>query len=257
MGTREGPPLGFAQGVSEEIAQRAAQTIEASAQAVQAAASFVDFVHRSTREYDALKVIVAQATNDFLDLLFDVLHGRGRPALRGARSLVELLITERDVLGSPEIAARYMDQRWIGARLESSLSIEVEELSAKDRKAEEHRLRKLGRDTAQEYGKALAKYGPSFNRQWHPVPLRTRAERYGLAEDYDFYRLASLVLHGASGGVLGLKTEIAGQIVHRTGLALSLCPLAFLQGIQMFDQIVKQVSVPGQAGISFARTLGA
>lgn len=193
---------------------------------------FVSFAHVST--VDAAATVINQATNDFIDTLVDCSLGRGRSALRSARSLFELAITAKEIQASPDLARRYMDHRYVVAQIESQLTVEAEHLPKRERSAVLHRRRKLARDTNEAYERAIQRYGTGFNRQWSPDDLRTRARRYGLDEEYMFFQLASAVLHGSAGGTLGLLAEIKDRKVHRVGPALSLCPLALLYALRLY-----------------------
>lgn len=247
-------PLGGPGWTQEELRRRVPEAFEYARHVAKSIPPFVSLIHSSDEDNEALHVITTQAVNDFLDLLFDALNGRGRPALRSARSLFELLIAARDVGGSSDLSSRYLDQRWIAARLESTLDLELNELPGRDRKAEEHRLRKLAREAVPRYETVIDRYGSGFTRQWHPLSLKDRADNYGLSHDYDFYRLASMVLHGSAGGLLGLRAEVGGQMVYRTGLALTLCPIALLQGLRFFDRLVRFLGARGGPGTSELRT---
>jgi Family of unknown function (DUF5677) len=207
--------------------------------------SFMQFVHSTGQRIDAVTTVVTLATNDVLDLLFDSIHGRGRAALRTARSLFELLVTAIDVLESKDVATRYMDQRWVGMWLESQLSVELDHLPSKERRQHSHRLYRLKRQATEPYKAALDAYGQGFARQWLDTSLKDRAEAHGLASHYAFYRFASLVLHGSAGGIMGLQAEIEDEVVNRTGQALSLCPLALLEGSVLFERLVRRVGKRG------------
>ncbi|MDQ3532861.1 MAG: hypothetical protein M3456_10905 [Actinomycetota bacterium] len=186
-----------------------------------------------------ITVLLSQAQNDFLDALADVSWGRGRAALRSARSLFDHLVTATEIFRNPALERRYVDHRWVIEQLEGRLEIEGQQLKGKDRSADTHYRKKLLRDSRQQYETAISIYGGGFRRVWIDTDLASRADAHGLGAEYDFYRLASAVLHGSSGGALGIRKEIQGSVVHRTGPALLLCPLAFLQALRYFDGIVE------------------
>lgn len=187
-----------------------------------------------------------QSINDFVDLCFELLYGRGRPALRVARALFEHHVNLLDVTRNSDYAQRYKDHQAIAAIVESEGEFGVEYLaSSKDKRIQRHILRKLDKESRNEYMKAIASYGSTFRRQWSPMTLADRATQHGLARDYEFYRFASIVLHGSAGGTKG--TVVAPpryeRPVHRTGPALSLCPLAYLYGVRFFRLTVIELSV--------------
>ena len=91
----------------------------------------------------------------------------------------------------------------------SRLDLSPLAFDGKDRRAEKHRLKKLGRDAERRFAEAEALHGRTFARQWHPKSVRDRADGFGWAEAYDLYRLASLVTHGSAGGALGSTRQRA------------------------------------------------
>lgn len=183
-------------------------------------------------------VVLSQVVNDFVDVLYDITSGRGRSALRGARSLFELMVTAKDVMTDVEHERRYVAHAPVVEQLEAELAVQHDELPLWARWAERRR-RKMGRASKASYEQALSAYGKSFKRGWAPSDLASRATKHGLEREYNFYRLSSSVLHGSSGGVLGIRKLIEGRTVHRTGPALYLCPLAFLQALRYFDMTVE------------------
>lgn len=210
-------------------------------------------------------LLITQAHNDLLDTLYDIMTGRGRPALRASRSMFEHLVNARDIMGNPEMEERYVAHRAVVEHLESNLEVQANELHGRARKKDMGRRRKLRESSQAPFEEALRKYGPSFRFGWSRGNLRDRAERHSLSSEYEgFYRLASSVLHGSSGGALGLHRTIDGTSVHRTGAALALCPLAFLQTLRYFDMVIEAfesaqdrtaVSTELRKAISDARSL--
>ncbi len=186
---------------------------------------------RSTPTLTATRApLTNQATNDFLDLLYDLAHGRGRPALRSTRSLFELLVTAHDVVSSPELAERYAAHRWVTIRDAAKLPFEADALSGSERRSVNHARKKAEREARPAAEAALQRYGSQFRRSWSPENLRERAATHGLEDEYEFYRLGSAVLHGSAGGTLGVERLVDGRRVHRAGPALSLCPVTMLMG---------------------------
>lgn len=192
----------------------------------------------------------AQAANEFLDLLFDLAHGRGRPAIKASRSLFELSVTVKDILVDPEACGRYEDHRWVTF----AQAIELESMQPLRHKGDAHRRKKAARWVKPHVERVMAEYGPAFRRNWRTSNLADAAERHGLGEEYEFYRIASGVLHGAAGGVLG-QYVLAGaddeaRPVYRTGVALALCPEAFRRGVRYFAEIVSDsVEQVGEGGV--------
>ncbi|MCA1706717.1 MAG: hypothetical protein LC808_27015 [Actinobacteria bacterium] len=64
-----------------------------------------------------------EAALDFLDLITDICRGRGRPALRSARSLFELLITLHDITSSPDLAERYFRHQFVVSQQMATLDM--------------------------------------------------------------------------------------------------------------------------------------
>lgn len=181
------------------------------------------------------------ASNDFLDLLGDLLDGRGRSAIRSMRSLFEHLIAVEDVTADPALGARFLEHRAVVEQVAAGLTFEVEALAGKERKAEEHRLRKLRRESQSAAETAVTAYGPGYRRGWSDQDLRSRARSHGFGADYEVYRLTSSVLHGSAGGAVGTIRQdgVEGRAVHRLGPALALCSLAYLRGLTYYRVIVE------------------
>lgn len=201
----------------------------------------VKFVHGINHGPEGLSPLVTQAANDFLDLISDICRGRGRPALRAARSLYEVLITLHDIIDSPEAAERYSRHRFVVLQQLATLDLGENLLPKKHRSAALHAKKKLLKKYEQDFDQALRDYGPGFKRGWATSDLYSRGSRFGLSGEYEFYRLASGILHVSSGGGIGLVSEISGQIIHRQGPALELCPLAFLYGVWFFRAFVARL----------------
>lgn len=194
--------------------------------------------HSATRRGAATE-IANQATNDFNDLVFDLLDARGRPATRAARALIEHLVNLSDVVSNTELAERYLAHATLMPILEAEAKVGVALLTGSERQAEEHRLKSLGRRHKAAAEAAISKYGNAFRRSWAPDTLYTRAGRHGFQNLYHYYRLSSQVLHGAAGGAMGSVKEIEGKFVHRSGPALALLPLAYYEGLQAFKAFLK------------------
>ncbi|MEU4661051.1 DUF5677 domain-containing protein [Micromonospora chalcea] len=186
--------------------------------------------------------VFGQATNDFNDLLFDLYDARGRPATRAARALIEHLINLSDVVADADLAERYLAHGVLTPLIEAEAEVGVALLKGRERRTEEHRLRSQARRNRQKAAEAIAKYGPNFRRSWAERNLYDRARMHGYEKFYDYYRLSSQVLHGASGGARASIREIDGRHVYRSGSALALLPLAYAEGVRAFKLILQTMA---------------
>jgi hypothetical protein len=184
--------------------------------------------------------IVNQAVNDYFDLLYEALRGRGRPAVRSARSLFDHLLNLRTIDGDPGEARRYCDHATIGDLLDLELNTpREEEFTGNTRKQVRHRLRKLSRQIRPAADAVLRKYPTSFPGRWASKNMPERAKRHGLRHDYESdFRLLSAVAHGSAGGDVGHRVLIDDRSVVRTGPAVSTCPLALRTGHRWFSMLV-------------------
>src|SRR5215510_5236460 len=174
--------------------------------------------------------VVNQLNNDVTDLVQDAICGRGRPAIRTARSLFDHLLTVRDVTSAATLAERYECHRWVVWHDATELAERTHRGNLT--RSEAHRRRLNRREIGPEARAALAAYGRGFRREWATADRRARAGT-GLADDYEWYRLASAILHGSAGGVLGTYAEFRnGPHIHRTGSAFTLCPDALEWGLR-------------------------
>ncbi|SDU82583.1 DUF5677 domain-containing protein [Jiangella alkaliphila] len=188
--------------------------------------------------YQAPALVFSQAFNDWMELLDEVLEGAGRPATRTARALVEHAINMADVSTSPGQAERYMDHLVIVAELQQNARIGLSKLNPKARRSVARKLEREARQAERKITEAVSRYGPSWKRSWASENLYDRASRLNLVDLYDYYRIASLVMHGAAGGSLGTRATIDGHTVHRTGPAIDLCPMAYFEGNRAFLSIL-------------------
>ncbi|MCA1702329.1 MAG: DUF5677 domain-containing protein [Actinobacteria bacterium] len=169
--------------------------------------------------------------------------------MKACRSLFELLLTVKAVVQDPVERERYEDHRWVVL----ALAADMESARPVRQKGDLHWRRKTQRRIKPEFDRVIRKYGTAFKLGWRQGTLRDAATRYGLSQDYEFYRLTSAVLHGSSGGALGhyLLDTLDGEQapVYRVGLALGLCPEGFERGLRYFRQIVDETtSVVGEGG---------
>jgi hypothetical protein len=184
--------------------------------------------------------IVSQAVNDYFDLLYEALRGRGRPAVRSARSLFDHLLNLRTIDGDRGEAERYCDHAAIGDLLDLELNTpREEEFTGNARRQVRHQLRKLSRRMRPAADAVLRKYPRSFPGRWASKNMPERAKRHGLLHDYENdFRLLSAVAHGSAGGDVGHRVLIDDRSVVRTGPAVSACPLALRTGHRWFSMLV-------------------
>lgn len=183
--------------------------------------------------------IVSQASNDFLDLLYETASGRGRPAVRTARALFEHLVNYRSVKDDLVMAQRYCDHEAVGNLLDLRLNTPgEEEFTGTVRKRFRHWLSKAEKKYRPAAEEALRTYGSGFRSSWAGRTLFDRARSGGLESEYDFYRLCSAVMHGNASGTVGIRQEIEGHNVVRTGPAISLVPFALRFGTRYMTMLL-------------------
>lgn len=201
--------------------------------------ALVDRPARRARNDPAVATVVNQALNEYLELLTASVSGRGRSALKSARSLFELALTMTEVATNPVLAERYMDHLSVTRALYGGLQAELHLLRGSERKSLQFQKMKARRDTSADVENAKSRWGPGFVRQWHEGNNRDRANALAFPEeDYAFYRFSSSLLHGSAGGTLGTILEVDGETVHRVGPALALVPVALCYGLRFFHRIV-------------------
>jgi len=175
-------------------------------------------------------------------LLYDVAYGRGRPALRTTRSLIDLAVTMADITTDPDLAERYARHEFVTATQVAETSAGLANLRGNDLKAERHRRKKLKTSASSGLAAAIKDYGSSFRRSWHQDNLYERAKRHGLEGLYEFYRITSAGTHAAAGGLFGLGIDINGERTHRIGAPdLSMAAIALEQGVLAYRTLVKQL----------------
>jgi hypothetical protein len=189
----------------------------------------------------SISVVTTQAFNDFFDLLDSLGNGRGRPASHAARALIEHLANLADLVRSEEARRRYNAHLAVANQLEAEAAIGLNRLTGVERRAYEHQLRKLRSGAQQRAEAAVREYGRDFTRGWAADNLRARLSSLGWADLYDYYRLASMVLHGAPGGASGVISYGYEHPVHRLGPAIALCVPAYLEGIRAFRRLIVEL----------------
>ncbi|PWV82666.1 hypothetical protein SAMN05421630_103446 [Prauserella marina] len=202
---------------------------------------FVRSFFGEAENYPAVATIFNQGLSDLIGLLIELSHGNGRSAVRSARSLIEHAVNIRDVESTPGRAQRYLDHLGFGAKFANDFSLGLDLLTrSQKRKVTRQRAHTL-KKASRELDKATEKYGKGFRRGWSEENLKDRCEKFNLLHLYPAYQLASLIIHGAPGGILGLVREIEGHRVHRTGIAIHLCPFAYIAGIEAAKEIASTV----------------
>jgi hypothetical protein len=191
------------------IGSRLAEVTPGFVEAVEAVANSVGMV--VTPAFEALSAhhgpasatVFNQATNDLLDLCFDILTGRGRSAMRTAHALYEHCVNAHEIAVSAESRRRYLDHQHVVGQIRARMLREADFLQGNDRRAFQHEIRKLERVSEREATAAVDRYGPGFRRSWSATNLHDMANQHGLHNGYDFYRVASSTLHGSAGGSVG------------------------------------------------------
>ena len=207
------------------------------------------FAHRG------VNLLAAQSANDFVDLLDDIGMGRGRPALRGLRSIFESLITMLDIAsGDGDAADRYGEHYAVVMYQAATMKAGLTGLTGNDLRSERHRRRKQQRTHKQAHDDAIAERGARFRRSWTEDSLQARASRHGYAEDYDLYRVLSSSTHVSAGGARGIERRYDERAVFRFGPDLLNCPLALNEGLRYFRHFVQTLSA--HTGVPAERLLG-
>ncbi|MEU8280325.1 DUF5677 domain-containing protein [Microbispora bryophytorum] len=228
--------------------ERAPELLRAIEACVAELQPFILFAYSASSAGHAGAVVANQAFNDFIDLCFDLCVCRGRSALREARALFEHLVNFLDVTSDPDLAKRYELHGAVAAQIEAAAKYGHEFLSGNELRGARHVLGKLARESRPDYEMAIANYGLRFRKNWANSTLKDRADRHGLGGEYDFYRLASAVLHGSAGGVKGTLSSQYERPVHRAGPALELSPLAYLKGLEYFRKFILAIAPLGVRG---------
>lgn len=192
----------------------------------------------SSWDYPASAIVFNQAFNDWLTLTSELAEGSGRSATRTARALVEHAINMADVAASSDMSERYMAHLSLIAEYQHDAQIGLSRLPARVRRSLIHRLKKAAKSEEQAIAASVARYGRQWRLKWSGDNLANRAARHGMNDLYKYYRIASLVMHGAAGGSLGSVRTVSGLDVHRTGPALHLCPMAFHEGHRAFLSVL-------------------
>jgi len=197
-------------------------------------------------------IVLNHAVNDLLDLFSAVHDCAGRAAARAARALFEHLVNLIDVISDVTYRERYIAHSHVTAALIARHAAGMDLLKGKQRRRERERLRRMEARSQRPLAEAIATYGGSFRRQWHPLSLRDRAEKHGLGRGYEAYQILSGVLHGNSGSLLGTRRETQAGSIHRSGPDLELTGLALVEGLETIREFAVRM---GHAASSFDSSL--
>ena len=203
--------------------------------------AYVSLVHSSANR--GVNLLTAQTANDFNDLLADIGIGRGRPAIRGLRSIFESLISMLDIAsGDNDAADRYEEHYAVVMYQAAIMKAGLTGLTGNDLRAERHRRRKHQRKYKKAHDDTIAKRGASFRRGWTDESLQTRAAHHGYANDYDLYRVLSSSIHVSAGGAQGVERLYNETPVYRFGPDLLNCPMALNEGLRYFRLFVEALA---------------
>ena len=223
-----------------KLAEQQAQPLVAAVNSYSdALVQLVPALHRKDC-HPAYLVVGAVCLNDFNDLLFDAVSGRGRSAHRSARTVFEHLLNLIS-LREPSHRTRFMCHSVVGTQLAAAWNPIEPFLSGKVLKASRHRRKKLLRDSRKELEEVMAEYGTGFRRQWHPETVRDRAVAAQLEREYDFFRAASAAVHGAASAMEDAFWVVDGDPVLRVGPSVVLCPAALAAGVLFMEQFFREL----------------
>ncbi len=188
-------------------------------------------------------LLLAQTANDFIDVLDDISMVRGRPAMRGLRSIFESLITMLEIASDgSEVLDRYTDQYAIDCYQAATMNAGLTGLNGDDLRSERHRRRKQQCIHKQARDKALAKTEWQSRKAWPESSLKDRAARHGYNADYDLYRVLSSLVHVTAGGARGIERQYNDQLAYRLGPDLQNCPMVFNESLRFFRLFAEALS---------------
>lgn len=195
----------------------------------------------------AERTILTHFFNDAQILVNQVNQGDGRSAARTARSLFEHLANYVTVTDNPGEAERYVSSQYVTAdRLGRLTEWWVGMLDGEQRESEVSRLEQMVTQAAAPLAEASERFDTPRRKYVNNVftdNLYRRCEKYGMAADYEAYRVLSAVVHGDAGGLLGLtKHSDDGPSIHRVGPDLQLVVLAWLYGFRWVADLLLTAS---------------
>jgi Family of unknown function (DUF5677) len=204
---------------------------------------FMEAMHRRDGHnavvHEAMSAFVNNVLNDWVDLVFDCLQGRGRTALRTARSLFESSLVAGELVSDEALCKRYLDHIPVTAMnlLRSDPTVELRR-KKRFRQAAHLRRKGLLEWTSQEE-QVIAAYGKDFRSRWDSKTTYARAEAAGRSDEYFGFRAASATVHATSGALFGTLATYENEVrVHRVGLNIAAAPLALAYGMKSFEVIV-------------------
>lgn len=201
--------------------------------------ALVSQVSGDAATHESVRLLFNLSVNDFRDLLHDLGSGSGRSAIRAARAVIEHAINLRTVGAGLAEASRYVEHLDQGPTLLRGLATGADRLTGAYRRSYERSLEQRARPARRRFEAAVAEHGAWFERGWTQMTLKDRATLHGLAHLYDYYKLASLVAHGSSGGSVGsVRDHPSGFRTFRTGPALELAPIAMWAGLAAYREIL-------------------
>ena len=239
--------------VKDQVAEHLPEYSRAVGQMRRELGAYGGLVHPSAHR--AVSLLWVQTANDFIDLLDDIGMGRGRPAMRGLRSIFESFITMLDIAsGDSDAADRYAEQYAVVMYLAATMTAGLTGLTGNDLRSERHRRRKEERIHKQAHDEAIAKRGGRLRSSWTDESLKDRAARHGYSDDYDLYRVLSSSTHVAAGGARGIERRYDETSVVRFGPDLLNCPMALNEGLRYVRLFIEALA--GHTGIPAERLIG-
>lgn len=206
----------------------------------------LDAVHRGGQHdpiiHQAVSAFINNAANDWVDLVYDCIHGRGRTAIRSARSLFESSLVAQQLVHDQALCRRYLAHGAITAMslIESDPTLALRR--GKDLRSANHARKKALRFWKPKADEAVTKYGTGFRRQWDSQSVRARAEASGRLSEYDGFRVASATVHASSGALFGTIGTYRDDVrVHRVGPNLNAATVALAYALKPFEIIVSAV----------------
>ncbi|WP_298990652.1 DUF5677 domain-containing protein [uncultured Pseudokineococcus sp.] len=187
----------------------------------------------------SIQTVLNHAVNDAQDLIDDCLDGRGRPAARAARSLIEHLANFGDVSASTATARRYMLHKYASEDVLAASAPGIDLFRGKSLRRAKQRYARARREAEGNLPPLVEEFGSSYRRTWTEGNLRGRLKRLDYGRWYLRYQYLSSVVHGAGGGVLGTSRALDHDArQYRFGPDLALTSLAWGTGLAVWKDIL-------------------
>jgi Family of unknown function (DUF5677) len=201
----------------------------------------LDAVHRRDQHdaiiHGAISAFTNNAANDWVDLVYDCIHGRGRTAIRSARSLFESSLVAGQLVHDQALCSGYLEHQAITAMSMIDFDPTVVLRQGKDLRSANHARKKALRFWKPKADEALTKYGSGFRHQWDSQSVRARAEAAGRLSEYEGFRVASATVHASSGALFGtVGTYRDDMRVHRVGPNVKAVSVALAYALQPFEK---------------------